>query len=148
MQEGRAPDFYKTKPLSALTADEWEALCDGCGRCCYRSFLSGHGRRTRLHHTRIACDLLDLTTQRCSDYAHRFSRCKDCTRLTKRNIGRCDWLPETCAYRRLYYKQPLPSWHPLITGNPESVRTAGVQHTNGIHERDTGDNWETYVLEP
>ena len=140
-------DFYQTTPLAAMTEAEWEALCDGCGRCCYRTFLTGRGKRTRLHHTRIACDLLDLRTQRCTAYHERFSRCKDCTRLTVRNVGRCDWLPETCAYRRLYYKQPLPAWHPLVTGSAESVAAAGVRIAGGVHDRDVdAADWERYEL--
>ncbi len=140
------PDFYK-KPLATLSSEEWEALCDGCGRCCYRTLLTGRGKRTRLHYTRIACNLLNLKTGSCSAYSERFSRCAECTHLTIRNVGKCDWLPETCAYRRLYYKQPLPDWHPLITHDADSTRKAGVQIQNGVHECDINpDDWQQYVI--
>ena len=75
-------------------------------------------------------------------------RCKDCTRLTPRNVGRCDWLPETCAYRLLYYRRPLPAWHPLVSGSADTVRTSGAQLQDGIHERDADSaDWERYVIE-
>ncbi len=140
-------DFYLTKRLCEMSDAEWEALCDGCGKCCYRKFITGHGKNTKVHFTRIACDLLDLKTGRCSDYENRFKKNKDCSRLTKNNVGRCDWLPETCAYRLLYYKRPLPDWHPLVSGSSDSVKEAGVMIKNGVHEKDVSeDDWEDYEI--
>ena len=142
-----SPDSFIAKPLAELTAEEWEALCDGCGRCCYRTFITGRGKREKICPTRIACDLLDVQTEACTDYANRFKRAKDCVRLTKHNVGRCDWLPQTCAYRLRYYTRPLPDWHPLVSGRAETVREAGIPIPNGIHERDAGDDWERFVIE-
>lgn len=139
--------FYKTKPLAELTDQEWESLCDGCGRCCYRPLVTGRGKKRTLHFTRIACDLLDLKTGRCTDYEHRFEKQPECTHLTPRNVGKCNWLPETCAYRRLFYKQPLPEWHPLVSGNADSVTAADVRIKNGVHECNADmDAWEDYIL--
>ena len=143
-----APDFYKTKSLSEMNMEEWEALCDGCGNCCYQKIITGYGKREKVHFTRIACNLLDLKTGKCSDYCNRFVLAKNCIRLTKNNVGKCDWLPETCAYRLLYYKRPLPDWHPLVSGRKESVQEYGVPIQNGIHECDAGDDWKSYEIEP
>ena len=140
-------DFYKTTPLLQMNDEQWEALCDGCGLCCLRKFITGRGKKQKVHFTRIACDLLDLKTCRCSDYENRFKKQKECSRLTKNNVGKCDWLPETCAYRRLYYKQPLPEWHPLVTGNAESVKESGIQIANAVHECDVGEGeWEDWEI--
>ena len=143
------PDFYKTKALEELSDAEWEALCDGCGRCCYRPFISGRGKKRRLHFTRIACNLLDLDSGRCTAYSRRFEKQPDCSRLTPRNVGKCDWLPETCAYRCLYYKRPLPDWHPLVSDSSDSVQKAGVRIQGGVHECDVDiADWEDYELGP
>ncbi len=142
-----SPDFYKNKPLSEMTEEEWEALCDGCGRCCFRPFITGRGKKRTLHFTRIACNLLDLKTRRCTAYDERFAKQPECTRLTIRNVGKCDWLPETCAYRRLYYKRPLPEWHPLVTGTAISIAGAGICIKNAVHESDVPEaDWEEYEV--
>lgn len=142
-----SPDFYKTKSLTELSEEEWEALCDGCGNCCYQKIVTGYGKREKLHFTRIACDLLDVQTGKCSDYENRFKIIKACIHLTKNKVGTFDWLPQTCAYRRLYYKQPLPDWHPLVSGRKESVREVGVQIKNGIRESDATDDWRQYEIQ-
>lgn len=130
-----------------MNEEEWEALCDGCGQCCYRKYIDGYGKDTTLFYTRIACDLLDLKTGLCSDYCGRFKANRECTHLTKKNVADFKWLPQTCAYRLLYEGKELPSWHPLICGktvdkNPEAV---AVLIKDGIHEKDV-ENWEDYIL--
>lgn len=114
---------------------EWEALCDGCGKCCYRKYIQGRGKRERLYYTRVACNLLDVNTGRCRYYIDRFKLESDCTKLTKKNLPDFGWLPKTCAYRLLYEGKPLFDWHPLISHDPESVRKANVLIPNGIHEK-------------
>ncbi|MBQ0050913.1 MAG: YcgN family cysteine cluster protein [Treponema sp.] len=138
-------NFYKTKNLMEMSDEEWEALCDGCGKCCFRKFIEGHGKKTRLYYTCIACDLLDLNTGLCSDYENRFKLNKECTHLTKKNVKEFSWLPDTCAYRLLYEKKELPEWHPLISKDKDSVKKARIQIKNGIHEKDVED-WEDYIL--
>ena len=115
--------FWKTKPLNAMTRAEWESLCDGCGRCCLHKLREDEGA---LHHTEIACRLLDGATARCTDYANRKRRVPDCIRLTPARLQKMDWLPPTCAYRLLSEERDLPEWHPLRSGDPESVVRAGV----------------------
>ena len=79
------PNFWQTKSLLEMTQSEWEALCDGCGKCCYRKYIQGRGKRQKLYYTRIACNLLDLETGKCGNYSERFNIETDCTKLTKKN---------------------------------------------------------------
>lgn len=122
MTENREP-FWKMKSLKDLTQEEWESLCDGCGRCCLEKF---ENRKTgNVYFTVVACRLLDLNTCRCRDYLNRHHKMPDCLQLTPDNIYR-KWLPPTCAYRLIAKGCPLPDWHPLISGNPDSVHMAGI----------------------
>ena len=140
------PEFWKHKSLKEMNDAEWEALCDGCGKCCYRKFIEGRGKRKKLYYTRIACNLLDLKSGRCSDYANRFKLERDCTKLTKKNLPDFGWLPATCAYRLLYEGKPLFHWHPLISNDERSVKRAGMLIENGIHEEDVID-WFEFVID-
>jgi uncharacterized protein len=116
--------FWRSKSLAEMTDAEWESLCDGCGRCCLhklRDDVTGE-----LAFTNVACRLLDTRSCRCTDYAHRRRRVHDCVRLTPEGLAEIDWLPPSCAYRCLAEGLDLPSWHPLRTGDPESVHRAGA----------------------
>ncbi len=146
MKASIEPDFWKHKTLLEMTDAEWEALCDGCGKCCYRKFIEGHGKRKKLYYTRIACNLLDLETGRCTNYAKRFQLETDCTKLTKKNLPDFHWLPPTCAYRLLNENKPLFDWHPLISGDPHSVKKANILIKQGIHEKDVID-WFEFVVD-
>lgn len=140
------PNFWQTKSLLEMTESEWEALCDGCGKCCYRKYIQGRGKRQKLYYTRIACNLLDLETGKCGNYSERFNIETDCTKLTKKNLPDFHWLPDTCAYRLLYEGKTLPEWHPLISGSPHSVKNAEILIKNGIHERDVID-WFEFIID-
>ncbi len=126
------------KPLQALDRGEWEALCDGCGRCCTHKLEDED--TGELYPTNVACELLDRRNGRCSDYAHRKQRVSDCVVLHRDRMGELDWLPETCAYRLRAADKPLPDWHYLVSGRRESVHEAG-QSTRGwtVSEVDAGD---------
>ncbi len=102
-------------PLATLTEAEWEALCDGCGLCCLVKFLDDED--ACVEYTDVACQLLDTKTARCSDYANRKQHVPDCIRLSVALLPQMMWLPQTCAYKRLYLKQGLPDWHYLIAGH-------------------------------
>lgn len=142
------PQFWLHKPLTAMNDAEWEALCDGCGKCCYRKYIQGRGKREKLYYTSVACNLLDLASGKCSNYPQRFKLETDCTKLTKKNLPQFAWLPKTCAYRLLYEGKPLYDWHPLISGSPDSVRQAGMLIAHGIHEKEVIDWFQFVIDEP
>ena len=120
----RRERFWERFPLEALTHEEWEALCDGCGKCCLLTLQDEDDGR--LHSTQLACRYLDTHDCHCTAYGERFERVSDCIQVTPRVARRFDWLPSTCAYRRLARGQGLPAWHPLLTGSRASVHRAGV----------------------
>ncbi|OPH39195.1 YkgJ family cysteine cluster protein, partial [Moraxella lacunata] len=109
------PNFWQNYPLSALTDNEWEALCDGCGVCCLVKYLDDDNPRFT-EYTDVACKLLDTATGHCSDYANRKASVPDCIRLTVDMLPNMMWLPRHCAYKRLHLGQGLPHWHYLKTG--------------------------------
>ena len=111
--------FWERYPLNQLSRAEWESLCDGCGRGRLHKLEYEDSRE--IEFTRIASRLLDVSTARCSDYAGRHKHVPDCVQLTPQNVAEIDWLPSTCAYRRLNEGRGLPRWHPLLTGAAESV---------------------------
>ncbi len=107
-----------------MTAGEWESLCDGCGKCCLNKLeFEDTGE---IAFTNVACKLLDLHSCRCSDYRNRRKFVPDCVKLSPRNIEKIQWMPSSCAYRLLSEGKPLFDWHPLISGDPESVHKAGI----------------------
>ncbi|WP_027284965.1 YcgN family cysteine cluster protein [Rubritepida flocculans] len=132
-----SPPFWQTTPLEKMTRAQWESLCDGCGRCCLHKIRDEE--TGRVHHTEVACRLLDLSTARCGDYAHRKARVPDCIRLTPARLRKMDWLPPTCAYRLLAEGRDLPAWHPLRSGEAGSVARAGVSVAGrAVSEREAG----------
>ncbi len=114
--------FWRRKSLEEMTDAEWESLCDGCGKCCLVKLEDEDSGR--VVHTSVACKLLDPTTGRCCDYRDRRKQVPDCISLREVDILSLRWLPTSCAYRRLARGQKLPEWHPLLTGDPESVHRA------------------------
>jgi hypothetical protein len=119
-----AEPFWKTKSLAEMSDGEWESLCDGCGRCCLVKLEDED--TAEIHFTDVGCRLLDGDTCRCRDYQNRTARVDDCVRLTPQNLRSLNWLPPTCAYRLLDTGGDLYWWHPLVSGDPESVHAAGI----------------------
>jgi uncharacterized cysteine cluster protein YcgN (CxxCxxCC family) len=118
------PRFWE-RPLAELTPAEWEALCDGCGRCCLLKLEDAE--TAEVAFTRVSCRLLDTETCRCGQYDIRKQLVPDCVVLTPANIAEIAyWMPATCAYRLRHEGRPLHSWHPLISGDPDSVHAAGI----------------------
>lgn len=116
--------YWRTKTLDAMSAEEWEGLCDGCGRCC---LIKLEDEDTgEIHLTRLSCLQLDLSTCRCRDYARRASLVPDCITLTPKKIEMLSWLPSSCAYRRVKEGRDLAWWHPLISETHETVHLAGI----------------------
>jgi uncharacterized cysteine cluster protein YcgN (CxxCxxCC family) len=116
--------YWETTTLADMTTEQWEALCDGCARCCLHKLQDEASGR--IYFTMVACRLLDRHTCRCRDYPRRSVRVPECRVLTPATMASADWLPATCAYRRLAAGQPLAWWHPLVAGHPESVHQFGV----------------------
>lgn len=116
--------FWKTKTLGEMSEGEWESLCDGCGKCC---LIGLEDEDTgEIYLTDVACRLFDGAKCACKDYANRKAHVPDCVKLTPENVPTLGWLPRTCAYRLIAEGQELRAWHPLISGDPESVHAAGV----------------------
>ena len=139
------PRFWEL-PLADLDRAEWEALCDGCGKCCLHKLEDAD--TGAVHATNVACKLLDRRTGRCSDYRARKMYVPECVRLTADSVHKIDWLPSTCAYRLRSEGRPLYDWHYLISGDPESVHEAGVSvRCWTVSEQDAGDNIEQFVID-
>jgi len=116
--------FWKRKTLAEMTRKEWESLCDGCGRCCLLKIEDAD--TGAISYTDVACKLLDLGTCRCTKYARRTEFVKDCVVLTPNNLHELSWMPSTCAYRLVAEGKDLYWWHPLVSGDPETVHLAGI----------------------
>ena len=139
------PAPFWERPLASLDAGEWEALCDGCGKCClHKAEDEDNGR---IYPTNIACRLLDRETARCTDYAHRKRHVPDCLQLTLAKVEDIDWLPLTCAYRLRAEGKPLFDWHYLISGDRAAVHRAG-QSVRGwtVAEADAGP-YENHLVD-
>ena len=147
-RDGLSPEFLKHKPLKSLTSEEWEALCDGCGKCCLNKLEDEDTGEVAL--TRIACRLLDDQSCKCGQYPIRHQFIPDCIVLKPSNIDEnAYWMPKTCAYRLLWSGQPLFDWHPLISGNPETVHTANISVRGmTLSEFDINEeDWEDHIIE-
>jgi uncharacterized protein len=119
-----AEPFWKTKSLEEMSASEWESLCDGCGKCCL-SKLEDEDTGD-IYFTSVGCRLFDAGTCRCRDYPNRLAVVQDCVGLTPANVRTIAWLPGTCAYRLVAEGRDLFDWHPLVSGDPDSVHRAGI----------------------
>lgn len=139
-------EFWKHKRLDQLDAIEWEALCDGCGQCCLVKLQDADSGEIGV--TNVACRLLDCQQCRCTDYDNRHAQVADCAPFTAQEVTMFHWLPETCAYRLLAEGKPLAAWHPLVSGNADSVHAAGISvRGRAIPETDVQpDDLEDYIV--
>ncbi len=147
-RDGLEPRFWERKSLRQMNRREWEALCDGCGKCCLNKLEDEESGEVAL--TRIACRLLDGESCRCSSYETRHRYVPECIVMRPQNIDKhAYWMPRTCAYRLLWEGKPLYDWHPLISGDPETVHAAGVSMRGrtvseaAVEE----DDWEDHIIE-
>ena len=120
----KTTNFWENLTLEQMSESQWEQLCDGCGLCCLVKIEDEDSGD--IYNTTVSCFLLDIETCRCKDYKNRLVKAPVCTQLSLKNLPQMNWLPDTCAYRRLHAGLTLPDWHPLVTGNTDSVHEAGV----------------------
>jgi hypothetical protein len=124
MPDAMAKPFWETIPLADMCSEQWESLCDGCGKCCLNKYEDED--TGDMHYTNVACRLLDGHDCRCTDYDNRAAEVPDCIVLTPAHLKQPGWLPETCAYRRVAEGRPLPRWHHLRCHDREAVHRAGA----------------------
>jgi hypothetical protein len=136
--------FWKRKRLDEMTPAEWESLCDGCGKCCLMKLE--YENTGEIDWTNVACRLLDHGSCRCKAYKLRQVLVDDCVSLTPDNVDRITWLPATCAYRLLREGRDLYWWHPLVSGDPDSVHAAGVSVRGRIIAEEDAGELEDHIV--
>lgn len=138
--------FWQRKRLEDMTASEWESLCDGCGKCCLEKLEDDE--TGDVYYTDLACSQMDTATCQCRSYENRRQVVPGCTVLTPDNIHQFHWLPITCAYRTLAEDRPLPDWHPLRSGNPDTVHEAGVSVAHRVRPASEvpEQDWEEHII--
>jgi uncharacterized cysteine cluster protein YcgN (CxxCxxCC family) len=137
--------FWETKKLAEMTAEEWESLCDNCGKCCLHKLEDED--TGKIAFTRVACRLINLNTCRCTRYNERTKLVAECLDIRKLDVEKYNWLPSTCAYRLLNEGKELPSWHPLLTGSPASVKRAGVSISSYAIKESMAMDLEDHIIE-
>ncbi|WP_020562704.1 YcgN family cysteine cluster protein [Methylosarcina fibrata] len=136
--------FWKTKKLGEMTTEEWESLCDRCGKCCLIKLEDEDTRE--IHFTSVVCKYIDLKTCRCTRYDERTRLVPQCLDLKQHDFAEFNWLPSTCAYRLLSDGEDLPAWHPLLTGNGKSVEKAGISIKSYAMKETEIDRPEEHII--
>jgi uncharacterized cysteine cluster protein YcgN (CxxCxxCC family) len=136
--------FWKRKRLDEMTPAEWESLCDGCGKCCLMKLE--YEDTGEIDWTNVACRLLDHSTCRCKSYALRQVLVEDCVSLTPDNVGTITWLPATCGYRLIREGRDLYWWHPLVSGDADTVHAAGISVRGRVVAEDAAGELEDHIV--
>lgn len=145
---GQEGFFWKTKTLEQMSGEEWESLCDGCGRCCLNKLEDED--TGDIHFTHIGCKLLDGASCACKDYPNRSDKVPDCVRLTPANVRTLNWLPPSCGYKLVAEGRDLYWWHPLVSGDPNTVHEAGVSvrgRVEGSEEEIPEEELEDHIVQ-
>jgi uncharacterized protein len=142
---GAMSRFWEEKPMQAMSRAEWEALCDGCGKCCLHKLEDEE--TGELFPTNVACRLLDRRSGLCRDYKNRKRFVPDCVRLTPEKLEELEWLPSTCAYRLIAAGEPLPDWHYLVSGSRETVHEAGQSVRGWTVSEDDANELEYHLVD-
>lgn len=137
--------FWRTKKLADMTTEEWESLCDNCGKCCLHKLENAV--TGRIVFTNVACRLINLKTCRCTQYNERTKLVPECLDLKQYDFANHGWLPSTCAYRLINDGKELPSWHPLVSGNTASVTKSGVSITSYAIKEADSRSLEDHIIE-
>ncbi|TBW50163.1 YcgN family cysteine cluster protein [Marinobacter halodurans] len=138
--------FWQRKHFHEMTREEWESLCDGCGKCCLTKLEDED--TGEVYYTDLACEYMDGDSCQCTVYSRRQEKVPDCIVLTPDSVGDFHWLPQTCAYRLLAEDKPLPEWHPLVSGDPDSVHRAqvSVRHRTVSNASVPEADWEEHII--
>lgn len=138
--------WWEEKALSDMSSGEWESLCDGCGKCCRVQLEDDDGQRAT---TNVVCKYMDMTTCGCTVYKKRTTLVPTCLKLSPENLSAIDWMPDTCSYRLLRDGKPLPEWHPLVSGNRESVHSSQVSVRDKVVSEDRVDeeDLEEFIIQ-
>jgi len=145
---GQEGFFWKTKTLEEMSEAEWESLCDGCARCCLEKLEDED--TGKIYFTHVSCKLLDAGLCACKDYQHRSEQVPDCVRLTPANVRTLNWLPPSCGYRLVAEGRDLYWWHPLISGDPDTVHEAGVSvrgRVEGTENEIADEDLEDHIVQ-
>jgi len=137
--------FWKIKKLADMTAEEWESLCDGCGKCCLHKLEDED--TGKIVFTNVTCKLINLKTCRCTRYNERTQLVAECLDLKQYDFAQYNWLPSTCAYRLLNDGKELPAWHPLLSGSTASVKKAGVSISSYAIKESVAMDLEDHIIE-
>ena len=138
------PDWIN-KPLAELTEDQWESLCDGCGKCCMAKLQDEE--TNKIYYTNVACELFDQDKCQCTDYANRTKKVPNCISLSLRRPEEFAWLPTTCSYRLRFESKPLPLWHPLLTGDKNSTHDSSSSVKNKTVSPENAGPLEHHLVE-
>ncbi len=138
-------NFWETKKLSEMTTEEWESICDGCGKCCLNKLENEDNGE--IVFTSVVCNLIDLDSCRCTRYSERTTLVPECLDLKQHDFAEYNWLPSTCAYRLLADGEKLPSWHPLVSGSQDTVKEAGVSICSYAMKESEIDDLEDHIIE-
>jgi uncharacterized protein len=147
MTETSELPFWKRKKLEEMTREEWESLCDGCARCCL--YKLEDEETGEFYYTNVVCRLLDTYRCRCTAYSERSNLMPTCLTLTPETVRQLKWMPKTCAYRLVAEGKDLEWWHPLVSGDPNTVHEAGISvRWRTLAEKDVDmENLEDYIVD-